>query len=88
MSERVTRTHRGAMGGAEWHTQCDGRCRITHPPAVYVWFGPGSGLYLVLGDSLMRIEHPAASGTYGTSAAARRGLDAFLAFVPAQEENP
>lgn len=78
MSERVTSTRRGAMGGVEWHT----------PSAVYVWFGPGGGLYLKFGESLTRIEHPAASGTYETSAAARRALDAFLAAAPAQEEDP
>jgi hypothetical protein len=78
MSERVTSIHRGAVGGAEWRT----------PSAVYVWFGPGGGLYLKLGRSLARIEHSAASGTYETSNAARRALDAFVAAVPTQEGGP
>jgi hypothetical protein len=76
MTERVTSTQRGAIGGVEWHT----------PSAVYAWFGPGGGLYLVFGGTLARIEHPAASGDYDTSDAARRALDAFLAAVSAQEQ--
>ena len=76
MSERVTRTHCGAMGGVEWHTTF----------GIYVWFGPGWGLCLVLNNGgPMRIEHPAASGTYDTPRDARRALEAFLAAVSPQE---
>ncbi len=75
---RLPGTWRGAIGGAEWRTLS----------AVYVWFGPRGGLYLKIGRLLARIEHPAAPGTYETSHAAQRALDAFLAAVPTQEGEP
>ena len=42
------------------------------------WNGPGSGLYLMLGPQTMtRIEHPTADGSYATAAEARAAFKAF-----------
>lgn len=49
-----------------------------------MWPGPGSGLFLVIGDpdtteaGMARIERPSADGTYDTQVAARRAARAFI----------
>lgn len=50
-----------------------------------LWPGPGSGLFLVIGQPdtagvpMTRIEHASASGSYGTRAEARSAVHAFIA---------
>jgi hypothetical protein len=50
-----------------------------------LWPGPGSGLFLVIGQPeaadvpMTRIEHRSASGAYDTRAVARKAVHAFIA---------
>jgi hypothetical protein len=50
-----------------------------------LWPGPGSGLFLVIGQPdtvgvpMTRIEHPSASGSYDSRAEARKAVHAFIA---------
>jgi hypothetical protein len=50
-----------------------------------LWPGPGSGLFLVIGQPeaadvpMTPIEHPSASGSYDSRAGARKALHAFIA---------
>jgi hypothetical protein len=50
-----------------------------------LWPGPGSGLFLVMGQpnapgsQMTRIEHVSASGSYGTRTEARTAVRAFTA---------
>jgi hypothetical protein len=59
----------GAMGHVLWNTT----------RGDYAWFGPGSRLHLVFGDSLVTIDHNVADGTYDSERDARAALDRFLA---------
>jgi hypothetical protein len=52
-----------------------------------IWMGPGSGLYLVFGSTMTRIEHPTASGQYDTRKSAENAIKAFLA-SPSPEGRP
>ena len=48
-----------------------------------LWPGPGSGLFLVIGQpdtaGVLMTMHPSASGSYGTRTEARRAVHAFIA---------
>lgn len=50
----------------------------------YYWNGPGSRLYVMLGDQLVSIDHPSASGSYETS---REAEKAVRRFVVTNDEN-
>jgi len=75
------RSHTGPAGAVEWV----GRT------ASYFWFGPGSGLWLSIGEdhtSCTRIEHPAADGSYDTRAQAQRAVSAFRAAAREDLQQP
>jgi hypothetical protein len=46
------------------------------------WIGPRSGLFLLFGDKLVRIEHRSADGEFETLAEARKAAAAFMAVDP------
>jgi hypothetical protein len=69
MSATVTGRSTNPMGHVLWSTT----------RGDYVWFGPGSRLGLIFGDSLVTIEHPTADGSYESARDARAALGRFLA---------
>lgn len=45
------------------------------------WIGPGAGLYLLLAQTLVRVEHRTADGQYATLAEARGAAAAFIGSI-------
>ena len=78
--------HVGAIGNAiltaeHVHTE---DCWRDYPacgtePTRFYWNGPGARLYLMFGDALVRIDHPAADGAYLTVRDAESAVRAMYA---------
>ena len=62
----------GVTGNAAWSF------KGAHGRENYYWNGPGSRLYLLFGDSLVAIDHPAADGSYRTMKEASAALRRYL----------
>lgn len=69
----VVTWHRGVIGNAILTAH-----GIGGGDAAYYWNGPGSRLYLMFGDALVRIDHPAADGAYATLRDAENAVRAFV----------
>jgi len=73
-------TQRGATGAAIF----SGKTAAGQLVELF-WIGARSGLFLLFGEQLVRIEHRSADGEYETLAEARKAAAAFIEAVSADE---